>query len=82
MFSILILLALLVVLPLLLLLAFDPIVFSLVSWSIDAGKQFEFLMVNSAGALSSSDSPFDIFHNSFDEKTPVARIISLYTTPL
>jgi hypothetical protein len=32
--------------------------------------------------LSSSDSPFDIFHNSFEEKTPVARMMSLYTTPL
>lgn len=76
------LLVLFVVLLLLLLLAFEPIVFSLVSCRIDAGKQFEFLMVSSAGVLSSSDSPFDIFHNSFEENTPVAKIMSLYTTPL
>jgi len=61
---------------LLLLLAFEPIVFSLVSCKIDAGIQFEFLMVSS-GASSTSHSPLDIFHSSFDENTPVARIISL-----
>lgn len=26
--------------------------------------------------------PFDNFHSSFDEKTPVAKIVSLQTTPL
>lgn len=26
--------------------------------------------------------PFESFHSSFDEKTPVAKIISLQTTPL
>lgn len=26
--------------------------------------------------------PFESFHNSFDEKTPVAKIVSLQTTPL
>lgn len=42
-------------------------------WQI--GKNLSFLSLHRG-------APFASFHSSFDEKTPVARMVSLQTTPL
>lgn len=45
-------------------------------------RLFDDIPIMNDDALKNSMLPLDNFHNSLDEKTPVARIVSLQTTPL